>query len=152
VLPLVIPATAAWARGDGWQPLELPDEIHDSCGSTPLLVTFPVNNEYFRTTTKTDGTVVTQVTGRLTVTFTTPSASLTLNISGPSKVIEYPNGDVELITTGLTGGPPPVPSLGLPHIIWTAGRADIIFHPDDSFTVVQFPNRVIDVCAELGAS
>jgi len=47
-------------------------------------------------------------------------------------------------------GHPPIP--GLPDLIWTAGLSDIIYHPDGSFTVIQFPNHVVDIWAELGAS
>jgi len=75
-----------------------------------------VNDEYFRTFTKKDGTVVTQITGRLTNQFTTEDASVTVNISGPGTISEYPNGDVEVASKGLAGGPPPHPRLARPHL------------------------------------
>lgn len=74
--------------------------------------------------------------------------SLTLNISGPGKFIEYVNGDVEVQNSGLAAGPPLIPSML--DLIWTAGRADVIFHPDGSVTVVHLPHHLVDVCTELG--
>jgi hypothetical protein len=119
------------------------------CGSAPVDVTWPVNQEYQRTFTREDGTVVTQITGRITVRLVAESGkSLTLNVSGPAKVLEYPNGDVEVQNNGLAGGPPPIP--GLPDLIWTQGRADVIYHPDGTITVVEFPRQVLDVCEALG--
>jgi hypothetical protein len=147
---LLAPMPGAWARGDGWEPLELPDHIVTSCGDTRIDVTFPVNNSYQRVTTLSDGTVITQVTGRLVVTFAVRGDdSLTLNISGPQRMTEYPNGDVEFQSYGLNGGPPLVPD-GMPDLVWTAGPADIIVHPDGSVTVIQLPPHLVDVCAALG--
>lgn len=70
-----VPATAAWARGDGWELTQLPGNGHlvEHCGSAPVDVTWPVNQEYERTITLGDGTVLTQFTGRLIVRFVAPS-------------------------------------------------------------------------------
>jgi hypothetical protein len=147
---LLMPATSAWARGDGWELVELPNNGHvvEHCGSTVVDVTWPLNQEYQRTTTLVDGTVVTLISGRILMNVAARSGpSLTLNVSGPAKVIEYPNGDVEVMNMGLAGGPPPIE--GLPELIWTAGSADIVYHPDGSMTVLQFPHHVVDVCAAL---
>jgi hypothetical protein len=146
---VLAPTTAAWARGDGWELVQQPAHLTVHCGSAPVDVTFPVSQEYQRTVTLDDGTVVTQITGRLTVRLAARSgASLTLNISGPAKYIEYPNGDLEVRSMGLYGGPPLIS--GLPDLIAAAGRADVIFHPDGSYTVVHLQNHLVDVCAELG--
>jgi hypothetical protein len=147
---LLMLATTAWARGDGWDLVQLPGNGHvvARCGSARVDVTWPVNQEYQRTTTLPSGAVITQITGRILARFVARSgASLTLNVSGPAKVTEYPNGDVEVENNGLAGGPPPIP--GLPDLIWTAGRADVIYHPDGSVTVVSFPRHLVDVCAAL---
>jgi hypothetical protein len=146
---ILLPANTAWARGGGWQPVEYPPELMFNCGSAPVTATLPVNMQYYRTTTLPDGTVLTQYTGALTITFTAESGvSVTHNISGPAKVFNYTNGDVEVQYTGVNGGPPPIP--GLPDLIWTAGLVHIIYHPDGSFTVIHFPHVVTDICQELG--
>src|SRR5437867_13269462 len=95
MLAVLVPAGSAWARGDGWQKLNN-QPVDASCGSTTVHVTFPVDNEYFRTLTLRDGTVELQTTGRLVTNFATDSgASVSFNTSGPSTFFIYPNGDAE---------------------------------------------------------
>ena len=149
---LAIPAGAAWARGDGWQKLNN-QPVDASCGSTTVHVTFPVDNEYFRTLTLRDGTVELQTTGRLVTNFATDSgASVSFNTSGPSKFFIYPNGDAEFRGTGLTSGPGFLLPSGSPDIFVSSGPLDDIFHPDGSITYVRAPHHVTDVCAALGLS
>jgi hypothetical protein len=144
---ILLPASTAWARGDGWQPVEFPPDLTANCGSALVTVTFPVNMQYFRTTTLSDGTVLTQLTGALAVTLTAESgASVTLNISGPAKIYNYTNGDIETKETGLNGGPLP----GMPGLLYAKGLIDVISHPDGSATIIQFPKKVTNICTELG--
>ncbi len=144
---ILLPATTAWARGGGWVPVQLPPEATAYCDTAPVTVTWPVNKEYTRTTTLDDGTVLTQVSGYLTVTFTAESgASVTHNISGPARIYAYPNGDVENHWEGLNGGPLP----GMPGLLYTRGLIDVIAHPDGSFTIIKFPRNVTNICTELG--
>jgi hypothetical protein len=149
-LPWILP-TAAWARGDGWELVELPGNGHllEHCGSMPVDVTWPVNKEYQRTVLRPNGTIVTQFTGHLVVRFAAPSGvARTFNISGPGKIIDYMNGELEVEFNGLSGGPPLVS--GMPDLVWTAGRAHIIYHADGTVTVIRLPHRVVDVCEALG--
>lgn len=144
-------AASAWARGDGWekvnnQPSDAP------CGSTTVHVTFPVDEEYARSITLSDGTEEIQVTGRLITKFTTDDGtSVSFNTSGPQKFFFYTNGDFELRDMGLSGGPGFILSpSGEPLIFRSSGLLDIIFHPDGTITYVRTPHHVIDVCAALG--
>src|SRR5437588_8711703 len=98
---VLLPATTAWARGDGWVPL--PASPFDAlCGSTIVHVSFPVNKEYGIFTTEPDGTVVLKATGSLTLAFATDAgASFSTNSSGPGQFFFYPNGDFEVDAQGL---------------------------------------------------
>ncbi len=145
---LFVPASVAFARGGGWQPADL-QPFDAACGSTVVHVTIPVDREYVREVDQTDGTVLLEFTGFVSVNYATDDgASLTVNSSGPTKIYNRPNGDVEFVARGAVTGPAPLP--GLPDLIWTAGRGDLIFHPDGSVTVLKFPHRLVDICAELG--
>jgi hypothetical protein len=147
---LLVPSSAAFARGGGWQPAEFAP-FDAACGETVVHVTFPVNREYVREIDQEDGTVVLQYTGYVEINYATDDgASLTVNSSGPTKLLIYPNGDIEFMVAGPVSGPPPFE--GLPDLIWTFGRADIVFHEDGSYTVIKFPQRLVDICTELGLS
>ena len=147
-------AGTAFARGGGWEPLPAPP--HDAaCGGTIVHVTAPVDKEYFRTATLTDGTVRIDVTGSLKLQFSTDAgASTSANASGPGSEFLYPNGDVEFVTTGLASFPltaSQAATLGVPQLQVSAGPTDVILHPDGSVSG-HMGNIIRDICAELGAS
>src|SRR5206468_6873321 len=112
-----LPASSAWARGDGW--LKVNNQPVDaSCGSTTVHVTFPVDQEYYRLITLSDGTVDQQITGRLVTNFATDAgASFSFNTSGPGDFFFYTNGDVELRDRGLSSGPGFLLPSGSPDIL-----------------------------------
>ena len=148
-----VTATAA-ARGDGWQPYpQSPADL--ACGATVVHETFPVNDEYVRTTILSDGTIRLDVTGSLMIRFSTDAgASTVANASGPGNEFIYPNGDVELIARGLASFPLSLDqarTLGVPQLQVSAGPVDVLLHPDG--TVSGHMGTIIrNICAELGAS
>jgi len=151
---LMLAPTAAWARGDGWQPVQF-SPFDWTCGSTTVHITVPENKEYFRLIEQPDGSVVQQTTGSLTVNFATDAgASVTEKVPGPGSSVTYPDGTFEFRGTGqnvnlLTADQSA--EVGLPEIFASSGPVDIIFHTDGSATAVTIPPVVTDVCAALGA-
>src|SRR5947208_3904802 len=80
---LVVTATNASARGDGWKLVELPTNAVAACGSTTVHVSWPVNQAYVRNLPQPNGTVSQQITGYLVVNFATDAGgSVTRNTSG----------------------------------------------------------------------
>jgi hypothetical protein len=154
---LVMTATNASARGDGWQLVELPPNAAAACGSTTVHVSWPVNQEYVRNLPQPDGTVIQQSNGYLVVNFATDAGgSVTLNTSGPARsIIFFTNGDYEVHGMGLNTGAWPTPdqaaALGMPQVWATSGLIDFIAHPDGSVTPIVIPHNVTDICAQLGA-
>ena len=159
VTAVALPATAASARGDGWQPVTgLPDGATVHCGATPVTLTIPENKEYVRTLDGDSPGIdhVDQFTGSLHVRFTTGSGqSVTLSAGGPGLTIYYgTNGDVETHSEGWYNFAfdtvRQAQELGVPQIFSTTGLIDYITHRDGSITPVKVPNHVVDICAELG--
>jgi hypothetical protein len=149
----LLPASTAWARGDGWEPL--PFNPYDaSCGSTTVHVAAPVNKEYGRSTTLPDGTIREQVTGSLKINYSTDAgASITVNASGPGVLFLFPNGDVEIQGKGLnsyTFSAEQAEALGVPQISVSAGPIDITYHADGTASG-HLGNIIRDICAEIGA-
>ena len=127
----------------GWQPLPVPP--HDAaCGATIVHVTAPVDKEYFRTTTLTDGTVRIDVTGSLKLQFSTDAgASTSANASGPGSEFLYPNGDIEVVATGLASYPltaSQAATLGVPQLQVSAGPTDVILQSDRRIGSIAAPD------------
>jgi hypothetical protein len=53
-LLLLAPASTAWARGDGWEPLDNQPFTVEACGTT-VDATIPMNKEYQQVTTDAEG-------------------------------------------------------------------------------------------------
>ena len=124
-LLLLAPASTAWARGDGWEPLANEPFTVEACGTT-VDATFPMNKEYQQVTTDAEGNQHIKVTGALKVTLTDTATgrSVTYNISGPGTSIAYANGDFLFDATGrnlwfLT--PEQAAATGLPQLFVTSG-------------------------------
>ena len=151
---LVVTATNASARGDGWQLVELPTNAVAACGATTVHVSWPVNQEYVRYLPQPDGTVIQQFNGYLVVNFATDAGgSVTLNTSGPARNIIFPNGDYEVHGMGPNTGswtPDQAATTGMPQVWASSGLIDFIAHPDGSLTPVVIPHNVTDICVELG--
>jgi hypothetical protein len=82
-LLLLAPASTAWARGGGWEPLNNQPFTLEACGTT-VDVTYPMDKEYQRVTTDAQGNQHIKVTGALKATFTDTATgrSVTYNVSG----------------------------------------------------------------------
>jgi hypothetical protein len=152
-LLLLAPASTAWARGGGWEPLNNQPFTLEACGTT-VDVTYPVDKEYQRVATDAQGNQHIKVTGALTATFTNTATgrSVTYNVSGPGDSIAYANGDFLFDATGrnfviLT--PEQVAMTGLPQMFVTSGLIRLLFRADGSVEVQRLGNHLQDVCAAL---
>jgi hypothetical protein len=149
---ILLPASTAWARGGGWQPL-VTGPFDAACGAATVHVTIPVNQQFYRATTLPDGTIQWDITGALKVRYSTDAgASVYVNVSGPGKVLFFTNGDVEQVYQGLNAfafTPDQAATLGVPQIPWSAGPVDVLFHADGSVSG-HLGNILQDICAELG--
>jgi hypothetical protein len=150
---LLVPATAALARGDGWEFLPAPPPFEIDCGSTGALVTIVVDREYGRSIDEPDGSTVLQITGSLVANYTSDTASITVNTGGPGKITFYQNGDVEIHAEGLNTenlSQEQAVDLGTPQVFLSKGLLDFVVHPDGSATPVRIPTNIRDIGAELG--
>src|SRR4029450_2275856 len=91
-LLLLAPASTAWARGDGWEPLNNQPFTVEACGTT-VDAPLPMDQEYPQVTTDAEGNQHIKVTGALKVplTDTATGRSVTYNISGPGTSIAHDN-------------------------------------------------------------
>jgi hypothetical protein len=144
----------AWARGDGWEPVNNQPFSFDACGVTTDW-TFPVDKEYQRVTIDDEGVAHIQLTGALTVTVTNAGTgqSVTVNASGPAKDGQFfPNGDFLFQGTGaaiigLT--PDQSAETGLPTLFLHHGPLQILIASDGSATVVQIEGTLTDLCPSI---
>jgi hypothetical protein len=129
-LLLLAPASAAWARGDGWEPVNNQPATLEACGTT-VTITFPMDKEYQRVTTDAQGNQHIKVTGALKATFTDTATgrSVTYNVSGPGNSIAYANGDFLFNATGrnFIALFPNQVIAGLPQIFVTSGPIRVLF-------------------------
>lgn len=153
-LLLLAPASTAWARGDGWEPLANEPFTVEACGTT-VDATFPMNKEYQQVTTDAEGNQHIKVTGALKVTLTDSATgrSVTYNISGPAKnSIAYANGDFLLVATGRNLGiltTEQAAALGLPELFVTSGAIRVLIAADGSVDIQRQGNHLQDICAAL---
>ena len=144
-------AGASAARGDKWQPLAFAP-YDAACGATTVHVKAVRNMEYYRETTLPDGTVQWQVTGALKINYATDDgASVTVNASGPGRLLTFPSGDVQVLAHGrnsFTFTPEQAAALGVPQISVSAGPFDVTFHSDGTASG-HLGTIIKDVCAEL---
>lgn len=152
---LVLGASPALARGDGWQPVGLPDpfDVTNCPGTTDVLhIVFTTGKEYFRIVTQ-HGVDYLQITGafKFDATNETTGQSRHYNSSGPTRVTaELSNTD--FVATGLNSlffSTDQVAPWGLPVAFITSGPIDIGFGPNGEITPVQITNIKHDICAEL---
>jgi hypothetical protein len=153
----VVTASPALARGDGWQILPAPPAIilpATFCGFE-VRSTFPVDREFAKILTTSDGFVTTLVTGSLfsVVTNLDTGKTIAVNISGPSKETVNPDGSMTTTATGLNPialTPADGARFGLPRLGLTAGARTVSVAADGSITSLTLNGHVlIDVCAAL---
>ena len=153
----MVTASPALARGDGWQIQPAPPAIivpATFCGFE-IQVTFPVDREFAKILTASDGFMTTLVTGSLVASLTNlqTGKTVTENISGPSKETVNPDGSMTTTATGLN----PIAltaadaaRFGLPTFGVTAGARAVSIAPDGSITALTLQGHVlVDVCAAL---
>ena len=146
---LLVPATLAWARGGGWEPISLDPYDSFACGAN---LHFEFSGEAFARMVNIGGTEMYQVTGHAFATITNldNGRTITQNISGPvfSPVdvpAEYSARGHNLIQLD----PNQAASAGLPELWVSSGYLDITFNGDDTVTVNQMAGSLIDDCALL---
>jgi hypothetical protein len=148
---LALTSSPAFARGDGWQPVEIGAVDLPACGAT-MHFEFPVNKEFARAVTK-GGVQVMQVTGSLFLTITNPEVepprSVTVNISGPSF---SPTSEPVASSRGRTIvflSPEDAATYGLPEMFVVAGYFRVRFEAGHTI-IEKFSGTVaIDLCAAL---
>ena len=147
---VALPASDAFARGDGWQPLAF-TPYDAACGATTVHVSTSVNREFSRLATLPDGTAQYKVTGSLDIKYETAEKSVTVNSSGPGHLLVFPDGGFEVIAKGrnsFTFTLEQAQTLGVPQISVSAGPFDVTWHPDGTVSG-QLGTIIRDVCAEL---
>jgi hypothetical protein len=153
-LLLLASASTAWARGDGWEPVNNQPFTLEACGTT-VDVAYPIDKEYQRITTDAQGNQYIQITGALVATFTDTATgrSVTYNISGPAKnAIAYTNGDFLLVATGRNLGiltTEQAAALGLPELFVTSCPIRVLIRADGSVDIQRQGNHLQDICAAL---
>jgi len=154
VLAVLMTATlagSAWARGDGWEPVDNQPFSFDACGVTTNW-TFPVDREYSRATVDEEGIVHIQLTGSLVATVENAETgqSVTVNASGPAQDAQiFPDGDFLFQGTGheiVALTPDQSAETGLPTLFLHKGPLQILFGADGSATLVQIEGSITDLC------
>jgi hypothetical protein len=157
---VVLGASSALARGDGWQPQPTSPDSEVVCPGGTVAAHVTMNKEFFRTKTLADGTVLVTVTGALKYRLTNEATgqSIIVGASGPSVgpwVVQLnPNGDVIFQAVGRNLGflsPDQAAATGMPAILLTSGPIRVRIAPDGTLTFLRLPHHQVDLCAELGA-
>ena len=151
---LVLTPGAASARSTDWTLWQAPVGAQYPCGNTWVTLDFPVNREYVRDLPPEPGTtVLLQVTGSLTVRFSTPDKAVTYNVGGPGTLAIYPDGSVLVRSEGhysMPLYPSAAATFGYPLISTSTGLIEYRLLADGTFVPSRLPHHVIDVCAALG--
>jgi hypothetical protein len=148
------PTPSAHARGGGWQLVQLPPYLDGVC---PFRMdnNFFQAQEYAKSETQPDGTVVTQITGALKLEVTNHNTGKTLvyDISGPGTLTTYP--DRSTFTVGEGAGiqffpPAAQQQFHLPAAAYIKGRFTDAFDAQGNLTSFTHDGATIsDVCAAL---
>ena len=147
----------AGGREEGWQIVPAPPAITlpaAFCGFE-VRITFPVDREFVKILKVSDGSMTLLSTGSLTSSATNleTGKTITVNTSGPAKVIVSPDGSVTELEKGLNGlvlTPADAARFGLLAVSVTAGARTVSIAPDGTITSLSLQGHVlIDVCAAL---
>ncbi len=146
---ILAPASTAWARGDGWQPVSLDPYDAFTCGAN---MHFEFTGEAWYRIVEIGGREVLQVTGHAFATITNldNGRTITQNISGP--VLSPVNVPEEYSARGhnlIQLDPNQAASAGLPELWVSSGYLDITFNADDTLTVNTLNGSLVDDCALL---
>jgi hypothetical protein len=122
-----------------------PDVIDLAAGDAcafPVTLEIPVNNEYATTFTQRSGISWIHVSGRLIVTVSHGAKSVELNVSGPGRIDNHPDGS----TTMLFLGNGLIFDVG--YILQTSGPVVLEVAADGSIASYDVTSaKVVDVCA-----
>lgn len=143
-------------RGPRWEfvpaePFTLPA---DFCGFE-IGISWPVLNEYTKILKAADGSMIFLTTGvdKVAATNLSTGKSGTSNISGPAKVMTFPDGSVTFEGTGLQGlvlSPADAERFGMPTVGVTAGARTESIDADGNVTSFSLQGHVVlDTCAAL---
>jgi hypothetical protein len=151
----LLPATASFARGDGWEFLEQSDFTTTACG-TEILESIVTNGEYAKFAVDADGVLhFILVTGvfKVLVTNTATGASVLVNASGTGHdALLYPNGDFLFTSSGpsiIVLTPEQAAQTGLPELFLNAGNMVILFRADGSAELRSRVGHLTDLCVVL---
>ena len=144
-------------RGDGWQFLSLaPTFTVDPvfCGFE-IQGTNVVNKGFVKAIKTADGSMASLTTGADKVSLTNPAngKTITANISGPFKTIDFPDGSVTFVTMGHQFNmlaPADAARFGLPGFFVSAGELTLSVAADGTITSLSMDGNVlVDLCAAL---
>lgn len=148
------PTPSAHARGDGWTLVSVPPNLNGFC-SFGVDLTVLTNQEYSKSETQPDGTVVIQITGALKLAMANHDTGKTIdyNESGPGTITISPDGSTLDDGQGSSVFPfPPAAQqqFGVPALAYITGHSTIAFDPNGNVTSLSHDGATIsDVCAAL---
>ena len=149
------PALAA-GRGDGWQFTNAqPFTLDASFCGFQVLLTEPVDQEFFKVLKTSDGSMTFLITGFTTVSFTNLSTgkTITVPVPGAGTATVTSDGSLFLAVNGPLVNilaPADAQRFGLPTLSVTTGAIRLSVAPDGTITSLSLDGRVqVDVCAAL---
>jgi hypothetical protein len=152
---ILLPAPAAFARGDGWEFLDQSDFTTPACG-TEINEAIVANKEYAKFAVDADGVLhFVLVTGvfKVRVTNTATGASVLVNASGTGhEALAFPNGDFLFTSSGpsiIVLTPEQAEQTGLPELFRASGNMVILFRADGSAELKSRVGNLTDLCALL---
>jgi hypothetical protein len=151
-----VTASPAFAdgRGDGWQFISMPPTFT----LDPVFCGFEIQgtqlaNKVFVKALKTaDGSMAFLSTGTSKISLTANGRTITANISGPVKEIDFPDGSVTELLKGTSGGtlaPADAARFGLPGVFISAGALTATADATGLTSVSLDGHVLVDVCAAL---
>jgi hypothetical protein len=129
-----------------------PVDLDASFCGFPVHIDFPVNREYGTSETLANGTTVLHVRGALVDVLSSPTATITLNASGPGELYFAPDGTVTIVARGLSIFPITAEQqaeTGLPGLIYTRGLVVLRLDPDGSAELIRQEGAITSLCAQL---
>jgi hypothetical protein len=121
----------------------------------PVHVDVPVNKEYAKVTTLPDGSTLLKITGalRYVVTNVDTGKSITLNVSGPGRVLLPASGSIVSVDSRgrgmfwVTNGA----DFGVPNLMYASGPVtyETDFSNDTMTALDRAPSHAVDLCAVL---
>ena len=155
----VVTASPALAdgRGGGWQVVPVPPTVTVDpvfCGFE-IQATLLAGKEFVKALKTADGSMAFLVTGALKASMTNPAngKTITANLSGPFKEIDFPDGSVTILGKGhqfTTLTPADQARFGLPAFFVAAGSLTTTGDPFGNITSMSLDGHIlVDVCAAL---